>query len=65
MRFMKFRIYNVLCNMPNRITSVQECDARDDDSSNAAGTKIIFFRKSCIRRCPDNPHPAGAIILCL
>ena len=24
-------------NMPNRITTVEECDATDDDSSNAAG----------------------------
>jgi len=24
------------CDMPNRITAVQVCDARDDDSSNAA-----------------------------
>jgi hypothetical protein len=26
-------------NMLNRITVVQECDARDDDSSNDAGNK--------------------------
>ena len=27
--------------MLNRITAAQVCDARDDDSSNAAGKKII------------------------
>ena len=25
--------------MPNRVTAAQECDARDDDSSNADGQK--------------------------
>jgi len=27
----------VYCKMSNRITTVEECDATDDDSSNAAG----------------------------
>jgi hypothetical protein len=30
-------------NMLNKITTVQECDATDDDSSNAADLKNIKF----------------------
>ncbi len=32
--------------MPNRIVAVQECDARDDDSSNAAGKQKIVATKN-------------------
>jgi len=33
------------CNLPNRIHAVQECDARDDDSSNADGIPLYYFLK--------------------
>ncbi len=32
--------------MPNRITTVQECDATDDASSTAAGFIIIILAKA-------------------
>ena len=31
--------------LPSRITAVQECDARDDDSSTAAGQQKIDVRR--------------------
>jgi len=38
--FIKVR---VCCIMLNRITTVEECDATDDDSSNAVGYINIFL----------------------
>jgi len=40
-----FSIYRVACNMLIRVTAVEVCDARDDDSSTAAGNKKINFLK--------------------
>ena len=34
------KAFNTLCKMLIRVNVVQVCDARDDDSSNAAGIKI-------------------------
>ncbi len=33
------QLQNDTCIMPNRITTVEECDATDDASSNAADNK--------------------------
>ncbi|GEM_PF-1827534 len=36
--------------MPNSVVAAQECDARDDDSSTAAGNKIIKKEKIKIKK---------------